>query len=92
VIYSGFVIAQMKLLLKSGTHGPSSSYFSTYAAFCGLSGALCAFLGGQLANLLELHGGFRALWVIGSLARLGAVLFFCWPGENQPVRETSPSS
>jgi MFS family permease len=91
VIYSGFVLAQMKLLLKSGTHGPSSSYFSTYAAFCGLSGALCAFLGGQLASLLEFQGGFRALWVIGSLARLSAVLFFCWPGENQPVRETSPS-
>jgi Na+/melibiose symporter-like transporter len=75
VMWSGFVIVQMKLLLKSGKQGPSSSYFSTFAAFSGLSGAIGAFLGGQIAGLLEFHGGFRALWVIGSAARLAVLLF-----------------
>gem|GEM_PF-2203678 len=69
--WAAYQIGMTFLLFKSTSGSPRESAieFSLYTAASGLSGALCALLGGQLAELLVPWGGFRALWVLGSVAR-----------------------
>jgi hypothetical protein len=77
--WSGFLLAQTKLLFKLSPKTDCAPYFSTYAAVCGISGAVCTFLGGQLAQAFAPWGGFRILWVFGCLARLTILWLFCRP-------------
>jgi hypothetical protein len=76
--WAGYTIALTTLVFQKCPPGKSTSYFSLYAAASGLAGAAGTFLGGHTARLLEHHGGFRSLWVIGTVARI-AVLWALLP-------------
>jgi len=71
--WSGYVLAMTALLFEACPKEGSARYFSVFTAASGLSGALCSFLGGNLAHWLAPWGGFRALWVIATLARLAVL-------------------
>ncbi len=70
--WAGYQIGMTFLLFQATSSDPKQSAieFSLYSAASGLVGAFCALLGGQLVPFLASLGGFRALWVLGSLARL----------------------
>jgi hypothetical protein len=69
--WAGYQIGMTFLLFRAASGNPRESAieFSLYTAASGLSGAFCALLGGQFAQLLVPWGGFRALWVLGSALR-----------------------
>jgi len=77
--WSGFALAQTKLLFQLSPPNEGATYFSVYAVVCGLSGAICTFLGGQIAQFFAPWGGFRVLWLLGSVARLGVLRALCKP-------------
>jgi hypothetical protein len=68
--WSGFLLAQTKILLRLSPIGDSAAYFSVYATLCGLSGAIFTFLGGQLVQVLVARGEFRLFWLIATVMRL----------------------
>ncbi|MEO5970186.1 MAG: MFS transporter [Bdellovibrionia bacterium] len=68
--WSGFLLAQTKILLRLSPMGDSAAYFSVYATLCGLSGAIFTFLGGQLVEFLIARGEFRSFWLIAAVMRL----------------------
>jgi hypothetical protein len=70
LVWSGFLLAQTKILLRLSPKGNSAVYFSVYATLCGLSGAIFTFLGGQLVQFLMNRGEFRLFWLFGSALRL----------------------
>jgi hypothetical protein len=76
LVWSGFNLANTALLFRASPPNNGVAYFSVYAAFCGISGAVCTFLGGNLAAHLSSHGGFRALWLIATLFRLIVLWIF----------------
>ena len=73
MIWIGFQLAMTTLLFKSIPLKRTALCFSIYSASSGLAGAVCSMLGGRIAEMLPALGGFRALWVIASCARLIAV-------------------
>ncbi|MGZ3707382.1 MAG: hypothetical protein ACXWPM_00840, partial [Bdellovibrionota bacterium] len=80
--WSGFQLSIMTLFYQRAPAARSAQYWSVYSAACGLSGALCTFIGGQLAVLLAGYGGFRALWLIAAAARISVLLAagrLLWP-------------
>jgi MFS family permease len=79
IFSSGFVLAQTALLIRLSPKGKAASYFSLYAAICGLSGALGTCLGGGLAEAFALSGGFRSVFLISFGLRFLALYCFCRP-------------
>lgn len=72
--FAGYTLGLTTLIMRVAPAGRNSVHFSIYTAACGLASALGAILGGKLAVWLAPWGGFRALWVVTSLARaLGVV-------------------
>ncbi len=74
--WSGFQLAVTTLLLRASPAGASAAHFSIYAFVSGLSGAAGALLGGGLSVWLAPWGGFPALWVVASVARLATTWIF----------------
>lgn len=81
VAWTGINIAIYTLVFKVCPPGRSETYFSVYFAITGLTSAAAIYLGGVLATLLQSKlnhlgsgAGFRALWVIGSVARASVVV------------------
>lgn len=70
LMWSGFLLAQTKILLRLSPAEDSAAYFSVYATLCGLSGAIFTFLGGQLVQFLIERGQFRYFWLIASILRV----------------------
>jgi MFS family permease len=70
--WAGYQIGMTFLLFRATSSNPRESAveFSLYTAASGFVGAFCALLGGQLVQILQPWGGFRALWVLGSACRL----------------------
>jgi MFS family permease len=80
--WSGFMLAQTKLLLKMSPNNSSNecaAYFSIYATVSGISGAIFTFLGGQLVQQLSESGGFKILWILGFVTRIAILWVFCKP-------------
>ena len=73
VFWCGYNIALSTLLFRTCPKGKNAAYFSVYAACFGIAGAAGTLLGGSLAETLSSVGGFRALWVVTTLVRLGAL-------------------
>jgi hypothetical protein len=78
--FSGYQLSMSTLLLKSAPPGRNVTYFALNTACTGLLSALGAFAGGWLAVHLAPWGGFRALWVVSSCARLAVVGSLFLPG------------
>lgn len=85
--WSGYLLATTALLFRSCPAEKSAAWFSIYAAGCGLAGAICTMLGGHLAQVLAPVGGFRALFVIATMMRLGVL----WGLYRLVARSTIPN-
>lgn len=91
---AGYLVALNTLLMKRAPRGKNAVYYSVYAALAGFFGALGAITGGGLAQWLLPWGGFRSLWLITVVIRLGVVgamfrLFFnreTWLPKARQVR------
>ncbi len=78
VFFAGFQIGISTILFKAVGKQDSSRatvLFSVLAASQGLSSAAAAWLGSKLALWLAPLGGFRALWVVGTLYRLSVAIW-----------------
>ena len=73
--WSGYTLSITTLMLWATPKKNNSAYFAVYSAINGLAGALGTLLGGQIAQLLSAHGGFRALFAIAAVTRLSMLWF-----------------
>ncbi len=77
IAWAGFYLSIMTLLLQRVPEEKTTLAFSLFAGASGLSSGCLTFLGGKLAQELAPYGGFRVLWLIGSLLRFVVLgLFF----------------
>lgn len=92
IFWAGYSLVYTTMLLEACPADRCGLYYSVYAACNGLAGALGALLGGPLALLLMPLGGFRTLWAVAAVSRLG-VIWFMHPlliqGATPPVLEES---
>jgi hypothetical protein len=93
IFWAGYNLVFTTLLLEACPPTRCGTYYSVYAACNGLAGAIGSLVGGQLALILIPFGGFKALWVVTTVLRLG-VIWMMYPclikGATPPVvREES---
>jgi MFS family permease len=74
IFWAGYSLVYTTLLLEACPAERCGLYYSVYAASNGLAGAAGGLLGGQLAMILIPIGGFRALWALAAVLRLGVIL------------------
>ncbi len=77
ISWAGFFLSMTALVFRTAPDGKNASYFSVYAAVVGLACAIGTLLGGRVAEWLTAYGGFRALWIVGSVLRLGVLWGLC---------------
>ena len=76
IAWSGYQIGMTSILTRvvpRESNLRAANYFSVYTFCLGVAGAIATLLGGKLAALLEPYGGFRTLWVLGSIVRFGVL-------------------
>jgi Na+/melibiose symporter-like transporter len=73
IFWAGYSLVYTTLLLEACPAERCGLYYSVYAACNGLAGAAGGLLGGQLAIVLIPMGGFRALWALATVLRLGVI-------------------
>ena len=79
LIWAGFQVGLSTILFRSaGKSDPARAtlLFSVMTAAQGVTGALAAWLGSELSQVLAPWGGFQALWVVGTLVRLVIAWWF----------------
>jgi MFS family permease len=92
IFWAGYSLVYTTLLLEACPADRCGLYYSVYAACNGLAGALGTLLGGPLALILMPLGGFRTLWAVATLLRLGVIWFMhslLIQGATPPVLEES---
>jgi MFS family permease len=75
IFWAGYTLVYTTMLLEACPPEKCGLYYSVYAACNGLAGAMGSLLGGQLALLLLPVGGFKALWALAAVLRLGVIAF-----------------
>lgn len=71
--WSGYMLAMTTMMFAICPKRRNAAYFALFAAAGGLAGAAATLAGGQIAQMLSQWGGFRALWMIAAVARLGVL-------------------